>query len=243
MKFLNSLIALMILLAISSCEDDGAVDQDVAPSVTIVKPATSVNSGEQIPITLQFADDKGLSHVEISLGSNENSGAIYHYLQRGLSGREDNITYMVDPPTNMDIRGSNYILITCRDNGGNSTVLDEDFSIVDGTAPTGDFVYNDISLRADTSGRAEVVYNAADNDGLKRVTLEMWEVDAQNDKVQLMDQVIHDPAGAPTYQKQYFFKGKTSYTAGNSFRFYIRIVDEADNVTEVASDDIGTVTN
>ncbi len=241
MKALNFFAILITTVLLSACGDDGAPGQDVAPSVTIIKPVKDVKAGEKIPIELEFADDKGLKHVEVSLGSNVSAGAPYFYTQRGISGVKDNLTIMVDPPTGVDILGSNYILITCRDKAGNSTVVDENFNVVDANPPTGNFVYNDTVATADTTSRIEVVYHTTDAEGLEKVVLEMWNVDAQGSKIKLFDSVTHQASGSTNFLKQHFFKGKTSYKTGELFNFTIRVYDESGNVIEVTSTHPGQI--
>lgn len=241
MKALNFFALIFSILLLGACGDDGAPDQDVAPSVTIIKPVRDVKAGEKIPIELEFADDKGLQHVEVSLGSNVSAGAPYFYTQRGIAGVSDNLSIMVDPPAGVDILGSNYILITCRDKAGNSTVVDENFNVVDANPPTGNFVYNDTVATADTTSRIEVVYHATDQEGVEKVVLEMWNVDAQGNKIKLFDSVTHQANGSTNFLKQHFFKGKTNYMAGELFNFFIRVHDESGNVIEVASSHPGKV--
>lgn len=240
MRALTFLFFFLSLLLIS-CEENDNPEQDVAPSVTIIKPVTNVKSGEQIPVMIEFADDKGLKHVEITLGSEQHSGTFYHYLKRGISGREDKISYMVDPPSDTDILGSNYIMITCRDNGGNVTIADENFMVVDENPPAGKFIYTDVSLSADTAARAEVVFEAEDNEGLAKTILEMWQVDGSGTKMKLLDSVEHNPEEAKTFLQQHFFKGKTSYQTGTLFRFYLKIYDTSGNLIEIESADTGQV--
>ncbi len=241
MKALNFFAVLFSLFILSSCGDDGAPDQDVAPSITIIKPVKDVKAGEKIPIELEFADDKGLQHVEVSLGSNVSAGAPFFYTQRGISGIKDNLSIMVDPPAGVDILGSNYILITCRDRGGNVTVADENFNVVDANVPTANFIYNDTVASADTASRIEVVYKAEDTEGLDKVVLEMWNIDAQGNKIKLFDSITHDAGGSTSFTKQHFFKGKTTYKTGDLFTFLIRVYDESGNVIEVNSNSTGQV--
>ncbi len=241
MKAINLFVGIFSLLMLSACGDNNAPEEDVAPSVTILKPVKDVKTGEKIPIELTFADDKGLKHVEVSLGSNVSAGAPYFYTQRGISGVKDNLSIMVDPPAGVDILGSNYILITCRDKGGNSTVVDENFNVVDANPPTGNFIYNDTVASADTTSRLEVVYKAEDSEGLDKIVLEMWNVDTQGNKIKIFNSVTHDAAGATSLTKQHFFKGKDSYKVGELFNFLIRIYDESGNVIKVESNGTGRV--
>lgn len=241
MKALRFTILFVASLFLASCEDDNGNEQDVAPSVTIIKPAKDVKTGDKIEIELEFADDKGLQHVEVSLGSNDNAGPPYFYTQRGISGLKDKLSIMVDQPSGTDVLGSNYILITCRDKGGNATVVDENFRIVDANLPTGHFIYNDTLASTDTTSRIEVVYKAEDAEGLEKVTLEMWTVDTQGQKIKFLDSSSYQAMGSTSITRQHFFKGKTSFVSGDLFTFFIKIEDESGNTVEVASADIGRI--
>lgn len=241
MKALNLIVIIISVILFTSCDDDASPYQDVAPSITINKPVKDLKAGEKIPIELEFTDDKGLKYVEASLGSNVGAGAPYFYTQRDISGIRDKLTIMVDPPTGMDILGSNYILITCHDKAGNSAVVDENFNVVEANPPIGNLVYNDTVASADSTSRIEVVYHATDQEGVDKVVLEMWNVDVQENKIKLFDAITHPVNGSTNFLKQHFFKGKSSYKTGELFNFFIKVHDESGNMIEVQSDHPGQI--
>ena len=224
-----------------SCEEDAVPEQDIAPSITVIKPIADVADGDDIQVIVEFADDKRLQHAEISLSATANAGAFYDYHPTSLSGTAERIEYTVQQPTGIDIIGQNFITVTCRDHAGNSTVTTETFNIVDNNQPTGSFVYTDLTIGTTSASEAEVVYNVHDDEMLDKVEVELWQVDANGNKISLMDNETQLTGALNDYQGQHFFKGKSNYTVGDSFRFFIRVYDKSGNFVEIASPDIGKV--
>lgn len=237
MRYLTLTFSFFAIVLLTSCEDEPKTQEDLAPTITVVKPVANVQLGQKIPITLEFKDDHALQSVEISLGSNEHSSTAYHYVTRGLSGREDQISYMVEPPAGVNILGSNYIFVTCLDDAGQTTTADEDFNVVDGSAPSATFFYMDT---VSTMGMdIEVIYQAEDNDGLAKVVLELWQVDANGNKTQKLDFKADQFTGETTVQEQHFFERKSSYPIGGYYQFYLTAYDASGNFVDIGSPSVG----
>ncbi len=239
MKKLAYLFAFAVLAI--SCEEDEPLEQDIAPSITIIKPIADVADGDDIQVIVEFADDKRLQHAEISLSATANAGAYYDYRPTSLSGTSQRIEYTVPQPTSINILGQNFITVTCRDHVGNSTVTTETFKVVDNNQPTGSFVYTDQTIGTTSLSEAEVVYNVHDDELLDKVEVELWKVDAAGSKVSLMESQTKSTGDVNDYQGQNFFKGKSQYIPGDSFRFFIRVYDKSGNFVEIPSPDIGKV--
>lgn len=52
---------------------------------------------------------------------------VYHYSQRGLNGRSDDLIFDAEVPAVVDARGENYIIVEVLDEDGNETFVEGKF--------------------------------------------------------------------------------------------------------------------
>lgn len=231
-KLITGKMAFVLLasctLLLSCSKDDGDSGSD-KPVIILNSPTGDINIGSDIQVDLEFTDNNGLQEVEIRLGNLKVTGNVYDLVQRGLSGTSDALSYTVSPPPGIDISGSNYIYISCKDVDGNETILDRDFDIVDKQPPTLDVLaIDDIDIFS--GGPVYTYYECYDIGGVEYSATELWMSDAAGSLVSMEDIDENNFSSPPTTTTSINDQVGTNWTSGIYYKLVIKARDVSGNV-------------
>jgi hypothetical protein len=234
--YLFSVVALA--LSLSSCggsDGDSDNQQSELPQIQIVYPLDTVNLSDSIDVKVVYSDNSGLTFTELSLGTQSGGNTVYHNSQRGLAGLNDELEFQVAVPNPvvLDIKGTNYILVKCRDEDGNEQIKEKTFIVrqVDTEAPQ---VLNSGALgvlSSDPNVAFEVAYQLSDNIALDRMELSLIEWN-NNSAGNLMYQTTVDLGGAQSKSGIELIPGQASFVTGQDFRVRLLVFDKAGNRTD-----------
>lgn len=218
-------------LILSACGGSDAGDgQAQKPVITIVNPSDTINLADSVAVKVLYSDDTGLIFTELSLGTESGGNTGYHSSQRGLSGLNDELEFKALVPAVIDITGSNYILVKCRDEDGNESIAEKSFMVVnpDNVAPVFKNVYSNGFLTRNPNTAFEIVYTVEDDKGLDRIEFSFRNWDGQNLGTEFEGGSIAIN-GQTSYANVWVALGDPSYVSGTPFKVELKLYDLAGN--------------
>lgn len=223
----------LILQACGGSEGTGDDQEAELPQIQIVNPLDTVELADSIAVRIVYSDNTGLIFTEVTLGTQSGGNTVYHSSQRGLAGLSDELEFKALVPSVIDIRGTNYILVKCRDEDGNEQIKEKTFLVraLDVTPPQ--IIDTNITgvLTTDPNVVFEVSYNLSDNQGLNLLEVDLldWTSGTQG---AIMKSTSKNLEGSLNAQGFIPIHGNPSFSSVQKFRVRFRVTDNAGNLTE-----------